>query len=204
MYKSLFRQFLKTTGSVPEIFWKDFFKHDIEIIDTPELSNYFTQSVLPHKQAVYEEGLKLLTFVPSNLHGDYLHNLATHDLSKFSIQEARPYSNYFLDKSSVQFKKDFKLAWQHHKQVNSHHPEYWLSVSRDGLVEPLEMSYLSAVEMVADWLGAGKSYSTPTDEWLKKNIHDFLFHKETQVLLKEILQYLGYEIKIENNRLFCK
>lgn len=174
-------------------------KYDVSLSE--EEAEYLQDVVIPHKLAVFNNGLNLLKFVPDELKEDFRKNLITHDSSKFYKIELDGYIGYFK-KDKSKYKEKFKIAWHHHKLNNPHHPEHWLSVNRNGEVEALPMPEIYIWEMVADWLGAGETYSTPTNDWLKDNLSLFLFHPKTLEKLKEILAHIGYKTVIVNNRLF--
>lgn len=84
-----------------------------------------------------------------------------HDMSKFSWVEFWESVRYYQgDRSPINACKEdkgYSLAWQHHKGRNMHHYEYWTDRYDDGTVA-LEMPYKYALELVCDWLGAGRAY----------------------------------------------
>lgn len=86
-----------------------------------------------------------------------------HDLSKFSPTEFIPSARYFQgSKSPIEAEKDifgYSIAWQHHMGHNPHHWEYWIDFSDDGAIIANRIPYIYVVEMVCDWIGAGKVYS---------------------------------------------
>ena len=95
-----------------------------------------------------------------------------HDMSKFSPTELIESIRYYDGKVSpiVRAKEDkgFSDAWFHHKGRNKHHYEYWMDNFDDG-GENIPMPYKYAVEMIADYLAAGRAYVgkgfTYEDEW---------------------------------------
>lgn len=87
-------------------------------------------------------------------------------------------------------------AWQHHVGHNPHHWEYW--VDRRGLDGdvPLKMPYSYFVEMVCDWIGASKTYSTfHGKEWSMDELHSWyertkqyqIFHPYTKAMVVVIM-----------------
>ena len=84
-----------------------------------------------------------------------------HDMSKFSWIEFWESVKYYQgDRSPINACKEdkgYSLAWQHHKGRNPHHYEYWTDKYDDGTIA-LEMPYNCAVELVCDWVGAGRAY----------------------------------------------
>ena len=86
-----------------------------------------------------------------------------HDLSKFSITEFASSAKYFQgNRSPISAEKDaigYSSAWLHHKGHNKHHWEYWTDFGSNGEVIPAKIPYKYVVEMICDWIGAGKVYS---------------------------------------------
>lgn len=157
---------------------------------------YFTDKVIPHKIAVYQAGLELSrqdwfkTYIKGDEKEVYLNNIWIHDMSKFSANEALGYAMYDFSNPSDGSKAGFERAWHHHKMNNPHHPEYWLNPNRSGELEPIQMPALYVIEMIADWIGAGKTYGSNLEEWLPKNLMKFKFGS-SKSLVKNILEDLG-------------
>lgn len=150
-----------------------------------------------------------------------------HDVSKYSPTEFLPSARYFQGDSSPinaeKTQKGYSAAWQHHKGHNPHHYEYWLD-NLDVGGTPLIIPYKYAVEMVCDFIGAGKAYnkskwtiSEPLSYW--KNIRktakihprmiaffdDAFTHFATvgyKALKKETL-LLTYRGCVENGNIIC-
>ena len=84
-----------------------------------------------------------------------------HDLSKFSPVEFFESVKYYKGTSSPidEAKKvnGVSYAWMHHKGRNDHHYEYWQDNFDNG-GSPVQLPYECAVEMLCDYLGAGKAY----------------------------------------------
>jgi len=87
----------------------------------------------------------------------------------------------------------YSKAWLHHKGHNKHHWEYWTDFSEDGTIIANKMPIKYVIEMVCDWIGAGKVYSNkkwtqaePLNYYIKvrKGRH---FHTDTEVLLMVML-----------------
>ena len=77
-------------------------------------------------------------------------HIYTHDDSKFSIEEMMGYilmTEKYNRKVGYRFTEDdqrtMDKAWEHHKKVNSHHPEYFEDVSL--------MKQIDVVDMCCDW-----------------------------------------------------
>ena len=154
---------------------------------------YFKEKLIPHKTEVFKSGLELSRmewFERLNIDIDeFIYNLYIHDLSKFSVIEAIPYALH--DFGSPNFSDEMKYAWCHHKAINKHHPEHWLNPMRNGELKPLPMDNIFIVEMIADWIGAGKCYGDPFEVWVPKNIDTFKFHPETEQKVRTILKEMN-------------
>ena len=85
-----------------------------------------------------------------------------HDLSKFSPVEFFEGVKYYQgDKSPINACKEangYSMAWFHHKGRNKHHFEYWIDCMDDG-GKTIKMPYKYALELICDFLGAGKAYN---------------------------------------------
>lgn len=87
----------------------------------------------------------------------------THDLSKYCPQEFFGYAKYYTDgtRSPVDEAKERTGrcdAWLHHRGRNKHHYEYWIE-NLDNGGEPLIIPMKYAIEMICDYIGAGKAYN---------------------------------------------
>lgn len=117
----------------------------------------------------------------------------THDLSKFSPAEFLPSARYFQgDKSPIEAEKaekGYSAAWMHHKGHNPHHWEYWVDYGPNGEIIANQIPYKYVVEMVCDWIGAGKVYNK--GNWTQNDPIDYYnkvragryFHPKTEALI---------------------
>lgn len=84
-----------------------------------------------------------------------------HDMSKFSPAEFWESVKYYQGDSSpidaAKKDKGWSKAWMHHKGRNSHHYEYWVD-RHDFGGEALIMPFDDALELLCDYLGAGRAY----------------------------------------------
>ena len=179
----LFQQFCDEAkwGNAEELtdtLYGQFVVEDFEYADDHKwlgTENYLKTKVIPHKIEVFKAGIELTKILPDRCgieEFEFVDNLWAHDLSKFSAVEALGYSGWSFKTKSGD-KQRFEVAWNHHKNHNEHHTEYWLSVGRGGEVEPLRMPKIYVAEMVADWIGAGKTYGNTLEKWLPENLHKF-------------------------------
>lgn len=140
--------------------------------------NYFWL-LIKHKWFVFLAGIRI---------GAPFWRLITHDLSKLSLSEYKYYQKQFFGGGD----KRFAQAWLHHQNHNDHHWEYWIPRSRKG--QPMKMSNGALLEMVADWLGASRSYEgfwpkVDSWPWWEKNMDKIMLniHPETQKELIKIM-----------------
>ncbi len=109
----------------------------------------------------------------------------THDLSKYSIAEFVNSAKYFQGDSSPidaeKIAKGYSYVWLHHRGRNPHHWEYWLDNFSKG-TQPVKIPFKYCIEMICDWIGAGKVYSK--DKWSIKEPEKFFVSK---VKNKEII-----------------
>lgn len=102
----------------------------------------------------------------------------THDLSKYSPSEFFESAKYYQgDRSPIDKCKEvngYSMAWFHHRGRNKHHYEYWCDNFDKGCTTNL-MPKKYFMELVADYLGAGRAYYGDAftyrkeyDWWLKK------------------------------------
>ena len=137
----------------------------------------YLKQVLLHKKYVFEECRAC----------GILWQGITHDLSKFSKDEFIPYSKYFMEDKEKN-KEVFIKAWMHHKGNNPHHWEYWIDYDENGNIVANKMPYNYVVEMVCDWIGAGKAYEKRWNtnspfEYYNKVRSGRHFHPETEKLV---------------------
>lgn len=156
------------------------------------MRNHF-MTVCRHKAVVYHEckecGIRWRGLV--------------HDLSKFSPTEFVSSARYFQgDKSPIEVQKakdGYSVAWLHHKGHNKHHWEWWTDFDDDGKIIANKIPSDYVIEMVCDWIGAGKVYnkgkwsqSDPIDYYYKVRRGRY-FHPETEGLIIRLLEIIRDE-----------
>lgn len=120
-----------------------------------------------------------------------------HDFSKFHPIEFFESAKYYTEGRSpipvCKKDKGYSLAWLHHRGHNDHHYEYWIdNLDKGG--EPVKMSYDAMLEMIADWLAAGRAYKgkefTFRDEydWWIANKDKMKIHPKTSEFIEDILR----------------
>jgi len=127
-----------------------------------------------------------------------------HDLSKFLPVEFFPYARTFYDENGN--KRDlrrqdggydpnnskdvteFSHAWINH-QRNKHHWQAWISIGDSGNLKAVEIPEKYVREMIADWVGAGLSYSGTKNpiRWYETNKDTIILHEKSRKLLEKLL-----------------
>ena len=143
----------------------------------------YLKYVLRHKWYVYIAGRMI---------GVPLWQRVMHDCSKFRISEWRVYSHtFFAADGSEQHMKtvEFDFAWLKHQHRNKHHWQYWVLVSDHGVSKALEMPRRYVLEMVADWIGAGRAITGKWEHhcWYEENKNCMNLHPKTRKLVEDIL-----------------
>ncbi|MCK5564525.1 MAG: hypothetical protein KAJ07_04710 [Planctomycetes bacterium] len=145
--------------------------------------------VLRHKWFVLVAGIKI---------GSPLLGLIVHDWHKFKSAEWFPYVNYFyggIDMQSPpeQIQKKFDAAWLHHQHLGRHHWQHWILREDSGNISTLDMPRKYALEMVADWMGAGRAITGvwEMESWFLSNHQNMEISKKTWGILKGIFAGLA-------------
>lgn len=143
----------------------------------------YIKYIMQHKWYVILAGRRI---------GVPLRRLLVHDLSKFRLSEWKAYRNRFYAPDGSEWcnkTPEFDVAWLMHQRRNPHHWQYWVLVSDHGKLKPLVMPRKYVLEMVADWMGAGKAVTGKWDyqEWYRTNKEYMLLHPQTRELVEEIL-----------------
>lgn len=123
--------------------------------------------------------------------------LDVHDQSKWSAAEFPGYALHFKGGGAPDA---FARAWLHHIHNNPHHWQHWIFADgftpKGSTVESgaVEMPRMYAEEMVADWMGASRAYTGSWDMagWLSEHIPKIRVHSKTAMVLREILDAIGY------------
>ena len=122
----------------------------------------------------------------------------THDLSKFSYTEFSESVKFFQGgKASpipvAKSTQGYSKAWQHHKGRNPHHYEYWTD-NYDLGTTYIKMPYKYVLELVADYLAAGKTYNGKNFtikqeiEWWENCKDTKAIHYETKTLISTLFE----------------
>lgn len=134
--------------------------------------------ILEHKKNVFIECIKLSKELKGKNKLNIIIHAFTHDLSKLSFKEFKPYtmkffggkhlSRQFLELMSLEDKcisqeevnENFNIAWEHHYKNNKHHWNYWIGQ---------DMPYKYIIQMICDWKGMSRKFGDTAQEFYLKN-----------------------------------
>lgn len=152
------------------------------------------------RYAAYVAIHKLFVYQAGRMLGVPRLQLLLHDLHKLTPSEWTPYVNSFYRKKSPRRKDggydpnkvsaEFDYAWLHHqKTMGKHHWQFWLLPLDDGGFKALEMPEKYVIEMVADWMGAGKAINGRWDvgDWYRANRDKMILHPKTRNQVNALL-----------------
>ena len=163
----------------------------------------FLKSLLFHKWFVFLAGLKI---------GVSPWKLIIHDWHKFHPLEFPKYAkNFYGDYTSSpndreQVSLEYAYAWLHHENLAPHHWGHWIPRTGKFAGKPFEMPEKYVREMVADWMGASKTYTGSWDmyEYLESSLPTFRLHSGTRLKLALILNDCGYDEDLVYDWLYRK
>lgn len=132
-----------------------------------------------------------------------------HDLSKFSPIEFWESVKYYQgNRSPIDACKEangYSKAWLHHRGRNSHHYEYWTDNYDNGGM-PLIMPFEDAVELLCDYLAAGRAYMGPNftysaeyEWWKNKSKKPLMMHPAIKLFIASVLYKLTVMDKLDKN-----
>lgn len=143
----------------------------------------YLQYVLRHKWFVFVASLRI---------GAPVWRSIIHDWSKFLVSEWFPYAyTFYTSDGSSRYHEtaDFNMAWNYHQKRNKHHWQYWLLKFDQDKLLPLPMPRKYIMEMVADWMGAGRAINGKWEcqEWYEENKKIILLHSETRRIVETVI-----------------
>lgn len=114
-----------------------------------------------------------------------------HDISKYSIEEFMQYrKNYYPTSGETKSEKEFEIAWQHHKENNPHHWQYWQDKD---LTKNTELIGMAMVEMICDWQAMGYEFGDNALAYYNKNKDNIVLIKRDRNFVERILNKLCNE-----------
>ncbi len=115
-----------------------------------------------------------------------------HDWDKFLPDEWFPYARtFYKPDGSKQYVESeaFTFAWNAHQKRNKHHWQYWMITWDRGETETLPMPKVYCLEMLADWIGAGRAMGKPdTKAWYIDNKEKLKLHPMTRAWVEMMLK----------------
>ncbi len=159
--------------------------------------DYF-KYVCEHKKNVFVEMWNEKRFNEKRLiwHG------IVHDLSKFSWLEFQQYAMWFHGKYGIKCndteenyvehnmaKTRFDWAWQHHKDHNKHHWNYWHERN-------LERPTLYIRQMIIDWNAMSRKFGGTTQEYYLKNYYQIKMSNEDRNCLESRLGLSNFNLPL--------
>lgn len=163
------------------------------------MSKDYTNYIIEHRDNV----LKAYQWLVDHkiISNNYQHNIATHDISKWSNEEYDAYDKYFYGKQgkTAEIKEAFNFAWLHHIHANPHHWQHWVLINDDDGTHALEMPEEYVIEMVCDhWAFSHKSGNLhEIFDWYKDHKLNMIMHRNTKVAYEAILDKIKETLKEE-------
>ena len=129
----------------------------------------------------------------------FSHRIQTHDISKYSKEEYDAYDKYFYGTQTVEVKDAFNVAWLHHIHQNPHHWQHWVLINDEDGTKALEMPEEYVIEMICDWWAFSHKSGNLEEifKWYKDHKANMIMHKNTKIMLEEILDKIKKELKEE-------
>ena len=127
--------------------------------------------------------------------------VSEHDKSKFSSDEYDAYDAYFYGKRD---EDAFNRAWLHHIHNNQHHWQHWILVNGygkfgdPGVVTPLEMPKVYALEMVADWWSFSWRSGNLNEvfDWYEDHKDKIVLHPNTREFVESVLEEIREKLDV--------
>lgn len=123
-----------------------------------------------------------------------------HDLSKFTPMEFKSYCEHFINDC----RNDIFYGWFHHKGHNTHHWNYWTDF-KNGETIAVKMPKKDVLELICDFVGAGKAY---TDDWNESEPYNFWIRVRDTICIepytKAFIEDCFIKIKNKGWKKFCK
>lgn len=120
------------------------------------------------------------------------YHLDNHDASKYAEEEYDGYCNWFYPSKACpknQFLYD--RAWLHHQKFNPHHWQYWVIITDEGQIHPIDMPVEYIVEMLCDWHSfTGVDPNSTAYLWYTQHRNSMHLSENTIKLVEELIEYL--------------
>ena len=127
-------------------------------------------------------------------------NIKAHDKSKYSEEEFEPYRRHFHyidEKEKEESNEDFEKAWEHHKENNLHHWDWWAEHNKAD-----KMGIPFVLEMCCDWIAMSMKFKKNNAyEWYLENQDNIILGVLQKSLMESILTTYYKYFDIEGNRI---
>lgn len=165
---------------------------------TDNYMNYVNEHISNVRRAFNELKDKFILLINNkivdNVNIDSLEGkISEHDESKYQTVEFDGYRQWFYPvKGEKRSKQEFDKAWNHHKSVNSHHPEYWeVKDPRDyNTMVLMQIPDECLLEMICDWQAMSYKFGGNPKEYYYKTGKNLKFNDQTRKKLEKILALL--------------
>lgn len=153
-----------------------------------------------HKLRVYQAGRRI---------GVGVIYLLIHDWDKLLPGNWVAYAEQFYTEDGETWPEQrdysaaFKREWNSHQKKNRHHWQYWIMIWDHGGEEVRPMLYQDALEMLADWVGAGCAIKgteineddifEETRKWYDANRNKMRLHPDTREFIEGVMEYVDSE-----------
>lgn len=141
----------------------------------------YLQRVLYHKWLIAKIGAKV---------GLPLLRILVHDIDKFYPDEffahAKAYANRGDNKYA--YTDEFCHAAILHRHRNPHHWQYYILITDEGAIWPINIPQSVVLEMVVDWVAAAKTNDRDVSDWYFKNQSKMILHPDTRIRIEETLR----------------
>ena len=168
------------------------------------MSKKYDEYLENHRNAVRKAYHWIATYIPEFSDTIAEHNIESHDISKYALDEYTPYDNYFYGEKSSTTIEAFNRAWLMHIHRNPHHWQYWVLINDDAEEETIciEMPYEYVIEMICDWWSfswiKGDLFEIFT--WYENHKNHIKLHHNTRLIVEKILGRIHKILIIDNMR----
>ena len=116
-------------------------------------------------------------------------NIKVHDKSKYSEEEFEPYRRHFHfidEKEKEDSTAEFEKAWDHHKENNMHHWNWW---AKSGNKNIMPVNFI--VEMCCDWIAMSMKFGGDAYHWYLKQDDIVLGEQQKEWVINILTKYYG-------------
>ena len=168
------------------------------------MSKKYDEYLENHRNAVRKAYHWIVTYIPEFSDTIAEHNIESHDISKYALDEYTPYDNYFYGEKSSTTIEAFNRAWLMHIHRNPHHWQYWVLINDDAEEETIciEMPYEYVIEMICDWWSFSWSKGDLTEifKWYEERKEYIKLSEKTRRGVENILDMMKDKLSEANGK----